>query len=76
VGPQDAVNDRAFAVHVCSSAMRADDFVREIRTRLPKRWLHVTRFDADWSDFRDINIDADDKMEVSIADNWHAPEEN
>lgn len=76
VGPRDAVNDRAFAVHSVSCSMNADELLNKLQARFPKRWMTITRFDADWSDFRNINIAEDGTVEIRIADNWHKPEEN
>lgn len=65
--------DWAFVGHASSSSMSADQLIDGLRKRLPNRWLHVTRFDADWADFREIEIDEQNKTTERVADNWHKP---
>lgn len=68
--------DHAFIVHACSESQVADQLIEQLVKRFPYRWAHVTRYDADWSDFRVICIDENNATETTIADNWHSPKAN
>lgn len=54
-----------------SSSQVADNLVKFLRERYPKRWCVITRFDADWSDFKVMSWeDNDDAPSVFAADHW------
>ena len=55
---------------IISSSQVADSFIDELRKQYPGRWLHVERFDADWSDFRVIDFNEDGTEACLVADNW------
>ena len=54
-----------------SSSQVADELISFLRRRYPKRWCVITRFDADWSDFKTISWDeGDETPKVFVADAW------
>lgn len=66
-----SVEDETVAMGMVeSSSQSADNLISFLRVRYPKRWCVITRFDADWSDFRVMSWEDDDTSSVFVADNW------
>lgn len=56
-------------IDTCSQS--ADEIVALVRARYPARWCLITRFDADWSDFRVMSWEDDQEdPDIFLADNW------
>ena len=60
-----------------SCSMDADRVIDFVRAVYPRRWCVITRFDADWPDFRMIWWNSPDQVDpdTRIADNFHDPRE-
>lgn len=70
VGVVTIGGERHVIGRVISSSQVADEFIARLREQYPNRWLHVERFDADWSDFRVIDFNEDGTKQCFVADNW------